>query len=123
MRARRTAVAGDPIRRCCSRWIDERMLAELTVRATHHRSKESPRKDFLYWIDDGELVGVRYSNWKINFKIQEHTGFDVWKRGFTNLRVPEIYNIRADPFERGPESFEYTKWMFDRVYLLVPAQE
>src|SRR5262249_2226512 len=70
----------------------------------------------------GELVGVRYSNWKINFKIQEHTGFDVWKRGFTNLRVPEIYNIRADPFERGPESFEYTMWMFDRVYLLVPAQ-
>jgi arylsulfatase len=85
-------------------------------------AKEPPRKQFLYWNDDGELVALRYEQWKVSFKEQEHEGFDVWKRGFTNLRVPNVYNLRADPFERGPESIEYGRWAFDRVYLLVPAQ-
>ena len=44
------------------------------------------------------------------------------KRDFTNLRAPNIYNLLADPFERGPESFEYGKWMADRAFLIVPAQ-
>jgi arylsulfatase len=85
-------------------------------------AKESPRKEFLYWNDDGELVALRYNAWKVSFKEQEHTGFDVWKREFTNLRVPNLYNIRADPFERAPESIYYAKWQFDRVFVLVPAQ-
>jgi len=85
-------------------------------------AKESPRSEFLYWNDDGELVGLRYNDWKLSFKIQEHTGFEVWEREFTNLRVPQLVNLRADPFERGPESFEYMRWKFDRVFLLVPAQ-
>ncbi len=84
--------------------------------------KKPPRKEFLYWSDDGDLIALRYEQWKISFKEQEHTGFDVWKRQFTNLRVPQIYNIRSDPFERGPESMEYGVWQFHRVYLLVPAQ-
>jgi arylsulfatase len=70
--------------------------------------KESPRKEFLYWSDDGDLVALRFNQWKIAFKEQEHTGFDVWKR--------------ADPFERGPESFEYGKWVADRTFLIVPSQ-
>src|SRR6476646_2555048 len=84
--------------------------------------KESPRKEFLYWSDDGDLLAIRVNQWKVAFKIQEHTGLDVWKREFTSLRGPDIYNIRADPFERGPESFEYDKWVVDRSYLMVPAQ-
>jgi arylsulfatase len=84
--------------------------------------KESPRKEFLYWSDDGDLLALRYNQWKIAFKEQEHTGFDVWKRDFTNLRAPNIYNLRADPFERGPESFEYGKWVADRTFLIVPSQ-
>jgi arylsulfatase A-like enzyme len=85
-------------------------------------AKESPRKEFLYWSDDGDLLAIRVNHWKVSFKEQEHSGFDVWKRNFTNLRAPNIYNLRADPFERGPESFEYTKWMADRTFMLVPAQ-
>ena len=85
-------------------------------------AKESPRKEFLYWSDDGDLLAIRVKQWKVAFKEQEHTGIDVWKREFTNLRVPNIYNLRADPFERGPESFEYGKWMADRTFVLVPAQ-
>ncbi len=85
-------------------------------------ANESPRKEFLYWSDDGDLIALRYNQWKINFKEQENTGWNVWKREFTNLRVPNLYNIRADPFERGPESIEYPRWQFDRAYVLVPAQ-
>jgi arylsulfatase A-like enzyme len=84
--------------------------------------KESPRKEFLYWSDDGELVAIRVNQWKISFKEQEHTGLDVWKRDFTNLRAPNIYNLRTDPFERGTESFEYGKWMAERMFLIVPSQ-
>jgi arylsulfatase A-like enzyme len=83
---------------------------------------ESPRKEFFYWSDDGDLMALRYQNWKITFKIQEHEGFEVWTKEFTNLRVPNLYNIRSDPFERGPESMEYEKWKFDHAFLLVPAQ-
>jgi arylsulfatase A-like enzyme len=84
--------------------------------------KESPRKEFLYWSDDGDLLAVRINQWKISFKEQEHTGLDVWKREFTNLRAPNIYNLRADPFERGPESFQYGQWMAERAFLIVPSQ-
>ena len=55
-------------------------------------------------------------------KKPNNTGLDVWRREFTNLRVPNVYNVRSDPFERGPESFEYGKWMADRAFLMVPAQ-
>jgi arylsulfatase A-like enzyme len=84
--------------------------------------KESPRQDFLYWSDDGDLLAIRVKEWKLAFKEQEHTGLDVWEREFTNRRVPNIYNLRADPFERGPESFLYDKWKVDRAFLLVPSQ-
>jgi arylsulfatase A-like enzyme len=83
---------------------------------------ESPRRDFLYWSDDGDLLAVRVEQWKVAFKEQEHMGLDVWKREFTNLRAPNIYNLRADPFERGTEGFEYGRWMADRAFLIVPSQ-
>jgi len=84
--------------------------------------KESPRKEFLYWSDDGDLFALRYQNWKVSFIEQYHEGFDIWSKEYTHLRVPMIYNLRSDPFERGPESFLYTDWMFHRAYALVPAQ-
>ncbi|MDK1373246.1 MULTISPECIES: arylsulfatase [unclassified Sinorhizobium] len=83
---------------------------------------DSPRREFLYWNDDGELVAIRALDWKVNFKVQEHTGIGVWQREFTNLRVPWIFNMRADPFERGNESFEYDRWMAERAFILVPSQ-
>jgi arylsulfatase A-like enzyme len=84
--------------------------------------KESPRKEFLYWSDDGDLMAIRVNNWKIAFKEQENKGLDVWKREFTSLRAPNIYNLRSDPFERGTESFEYGKWIAGRAFLIVPSQ-
>jgi arylsulfatase len=85
-------------------------------------AKESPRKEFLYWNDDGELVAVRVNDWKIVFKEQNNKGVGVWRGQFTDLRTPKPFNLRADPFERGDESILYEKWMGDRVFIQVPAQ-
>ncbi len=84
--------------------------------------KESPRKDFLYWSDDGDLFALRYADWKIIFIEQNHEGLDIWMQGFNKLRVPKIFNLRADPFERGDGSFLYDDWMVHRVYLAYGAQ-
>ena len=86
--------------------------------------KENPRRGFLYWSDDGDLMALRVDNWKVHFMVQHGHGFDVWKKPFETLRAPDIYNLRSDPFERASEdaTLFYGKWMADRTFLLVPAQ-
>ncbi len=86
--------------------------------------KENPRKGFLYWSDDGDLMAIRVGNWKATFMEQRAKGFDVWKEPLVLIRAPDIYNLRSDPFERGKEdgTLFYGKWMADRAFLLVPAQ-
>jgi arylsulfatase len=85
--------------------------------------KESPRKEFLYWNDDGNLVALRYGDWKAVFAEQRAHSFDVWREPFVQLRVPLLYNLRSDPFERAEhESIGYDRWFFDHIFLLVPAQ-
>ncbi len=85
-------------------------------------SNDSPRRDFLYWNDDGELVAVRVQNWKVVFKSQDHTGIGVWRQPFTDLRTPLLFNLRSDPFERGDKSMEYETWFFARAFVVVPSQ-
>jgi arylsulfatase len=85
--------------------------------------QESPRKGFLYWSDDGDLLAIRAQHWKVVFKAQEHKGFGVWAYAFTDLRFPRTFNLRADPFERGDESILYDKWLADRMFVVVPAQD
>jgi arylsulfatase len=82
-----------------------------------------PRHEFFYFNDDGSLVGLRYDQWKIVFAEQRAHGFDVWEEPFVQLRVPRMFNIRADPFEVAQHSWEYWKWRADRLFLLVPAQQ
>jgi arylsulfatase len=89
--------------------------------------KESPRKEFLYWSDDGDLLAIRVKDWKVAFleqngKYSPETPAGVWQDQFTKLRAPKLYNLRADPFERGPESTFYNDWMAHRMFLFVPAQ-
>jgi arylsulfatase len=84
---------------------------------------ESPRKEFLYWSDDGTLLNLRYNNWKLVFQEQRAHGFGVWQEPFETLRLPKLFNLRMDPFERADhEAFGYHKWRLDRVFMLVPAQ-
>jgi arylsulfatase A-like enzyme len=86
--------------------------------------KENPRKGFLYWSDDGDLMALRVGNWKVHFMEQRAHGFDVWREPIVSLRAPNIFNLRSDPFERASEdaTMFYGKWMADRTFLLVPAQ-
>jgi arylsulfatase len=84
--------------------------------------KESPRKEFLYWSDDGDLFAVRINQWKISFIEQMHTGFDVWRKGFEHLRIPNLYNLRSDPYERATESAAYFDFFGPRGFVIVPAQ-
>ncbi|OEF27545.1 arylsulfatase [Vibrio rumoiensis] len=77
------------------------------------------RKNFFYWSDDGDLLAMRHDRWKFHFRIQEHeSGWGVWERPFTTLRVPKMFDLKNDPFERGDTSMEYGKWMYDRIYLM-----
>jgi len=84
--------------------------------------EKSPREGFLYWSDDGDLLAIRVGNWKVTFEEQRGKGLDVWREMFATMRIPKMYNLRADPFEEGEDSFFYGKWMVDRAFLLVPAQ-
>lgn len=86
--------------------------------------KENPRKGFLYWSDDGDLMALRYDQWKVHFMEQRAHGLDVWREPLVSLRAPKIFNLRSDPFERADKdaSMFYDKWMADRAFLLVPAQ-
>ncbi len=87
------------------------------------QAKESARKEFFYFNDDGNLVGLRYDRWKAHFEIQENHGFGVWQGSWTKLRIPLLMDLRADPYERAQHDSElYFKWMVDRVFLLVPMQ-
>jgi arylsulfatase len=86
-------------------------------------AKESPRREFLYWNDDGQLTGIRVNDWKMVFLEQRSKGLSVWREPFSEMRIPKLFNLRADPFERGEEStFFYDKWFADRAFLQVPAQ-
>jgi arylsulfatase len=84
---------------------------------------EGPRREMFYFSDTGDLLNLRYNKWKIVFAEQRAEGMDVWQEPFVFLRLPKIYNLRTDPFERADhESIGYERWRLDRTFLLVPAQ-
>ena len=88
------------------------------------QAKESPRKEFFYFSDDGDLTALRYDNWKAVFAQQRAPGtMLVWSEPFVKTRLPWLYNLRTDPYERSTiTSNTYWDWYFDHVYLLVPMQ-
>jgi arylsulfatase len=84
--------------------------------------KENPRKGIMYWSDDGDLIALRSGNWKCHFQVQHAEGVAAWSTPFVPLRVPQLFNLRSDPLERGDTSIYYQKWAADRMFTLVPAQ-
>jgi arylsulfatase len=88
------------------------------------KTEISPRKEIFYFSDDGDLTALRYADWKLIFMEQKAQGtFRVWQEPFVPLRVPFIFNLRRDPYERATvTSNSYYEWLLDRAYLLVPAQ-
>ena len=88
------------------------------------KEKKSPRPGFIYFDDDGNLVALRFDNWKLVFMEQRCPGtLRVWAEPFTTLRLPKLYNLRTDPFERADiTSNTYYEWLIERAYLVLAAQ-
>ncbi len=86
--------------------------------------EKSPRQAFIYWSDDGDCMGIRMDRFKVVFAEQRSKGLDVWREPLSPLRVPKFFDLRADPFERGEESFKYNDWFVENVplqYLAPPV--
>ena len=82
-----------------------------------------PRREFFYFSDTGDLLNMRYNNWKVVFAEQRAEGFDVWQEPFTTLRLPKLFNLRTYPFELADHiAIGYDQWRIERVFALVPAQ-
>jgi arylsulfatase len=83
------------------------------------QSDKGARHEFYYFNDDGELVAMRFDNWKLVFCEQRLPGgMQVWSNPFTCLRLPKIYNLRMDPYERADiVSDQYYDWMTKNAYL------
>jgi arylsulfatase len=83
---------------------------------------EWPRKDFIYWTDDGEVAALRYDNWKITFLVQHADGLKVWQQPFEKLRAPLLTNLRMDPFEHAHEiGMDYDRWFVEHMFVFAPA--
>jgi arylsulfatase len=83
-----------------------------------------PRPGFVYFSDDGDLLALRFDNWKIVFMEQRAAGtLQVWAEPFVPLRVPKLFNLRMDPFERADvTSNTYWDWILDNAFLVLAAQ-
>ena len=88
------------------------------------KTDKSPRHEFFYFNDDGSLVALRYDQWKLVFAEQRAHDYTVWQDPFVVLRLPKLFNLRTDPFERADyEAIDYPRWRLERAFLLVPAQQ
>jgi arylsulfatase len=88
------------------------------------QDKESPRQLFFYISDDGDIIGIRFDNWKIVFMEQRCAGtLQVWAEPFTRLRLPKLFNLRTDPYEFADvTSNTYWDWYFYHAYIIQASQ-
>jgi arylsulfatase len=87
-------------------------------------AKESPRNALMYMSDDGDVLALRVGDYKLSFAVQRATTMRLWAEPFVKLRMPYIFNLRRDPFERAEvNSNTYLDWMVDHVPQLYLAQE
>jgi len=85
--------------------------------------KESPRQSLVYFSDDGELMAVRLGDWKLQFAVQRAFQMNVWAEPLVKLRLPHIFSLRRDPFERADfNSNTYWDWIVDHAPMLYACQ-
>jgi arylsulfatase A-like enzyme len=81
-----------------------------------------PRKEFIYWTDDGSVAALRYGDWKASFLKQNGHGLYVWIKPFEVLRTPMLTNLRMDPFELAQDiGMDYQRWFLDHMFMIAPA--
>ena len=84
---------------------------------------KTPRQNFFYWNDAGQLVGLRRNDWKMVFMEQRARKFALWGEPFVSLRLPKVFNLRMDPFERADtDANGYDNWRIRQLFTLVPSQ-
>jgi arylsulfatase A-like enzyme len=85
--------------------------------------EKSPRQGFIDFSDDGDVLGMRFDNWKVVFMEQRVAGtLQVWAEPFVPLRLPKLFNLRMDPFERADvTSNTYYQWMIENPFLVLAA--
>ena len=88
------------------------------------QQEKSDRKGFVYLDDDGHVVAVRFGNWKLVFAEQKTPGtLDIWGEPFTFRRLPLLFNLRMDPYERAQvTSNSYYAWTLKKAFLIYGAQ-
>jgi arylsulfatase len=87
------------------------------------KEAKSPRKEFFYFNDTGQLIGLRYNRWKIVFAEQRSSRFQVWSEPFVQLRLPKFFDLRGDPYERADtDANDYDNWRIEHLFLMVPTQ-
>jgi len=88
------------------------------------QTETSPREEIFYFTDDGDLSALRFRDWKIVFLEQRvEATFQAWAEPFVPLRIPLVFNLRRDPYERASvTSNTYYDWLLDRVFMFGPAQ-
>ena len=123
------AAAGNPN-------VKEELLTGKTVNGTTYKvhldgynlipalkgEAEWPRKEFIYWTDEGSVAALRYNNWKVTFLKQNAHGLHVWLEPFEELRAPILTNLRMDPFELAHDiGMDYERWFLEHMFLIAPA--
>ena len=101
-----------------------RCTSTATTSARRCRARAQwPRKEFIYWTDDGSVAALRYDNWKVTFLEQDGQGLRVWQDPFKALRAPLLTNLRMDPFERAEHehAMGYQRWYMERMFVIAPA--
>jgi arylsulfatase len=87
------------------------------------KTDKSPRNEFIYLNDAAEVVAIRVGDWKAVYLENRAHQLDVWREPFVQLRLPLLFNLRRDPFEKAQQnSNTYHDWMIDRAFVLVPLQ-
>jgi len=125
------AIAGDSD-------VKERLLDGTTINGREYRNhidgynmvdylsgktQESPRREFWYVNDDGQVVAARYDDWKVVFLSNRGQAFGVWREPFTELRLPLLFHLRRDPFEKAQHNANvYHDWFLDHPFVIVPIQ-
>jgi arylsulfatase len=87
------------------------------------KTEHGPRPGLIYFSDDGDVLAMRFDNWKIVFMEQRVQGtLQIWAEPFTALRLPKLFNLRIDPFEHADiTSNTYYDWIVDNAYIILAA--
>ena len=84
---------------------------------------ESPRLNFFYVSDDGDIMALRHGDWKAVLMEQRAHQLACWAEPFVPLRIPKMFNLRRDPFERADvDSNTYWDWVISHAYLIYGMQ-